>query len=60
MTMKAITVKQANKINARNGMGTCEEDGRRTYWATEDDESSTYYFYNKRERDEFVERCNKG
>ena len=58
--MKAITAKQANKINKRNGMETCESDGWRTFWASEDDESSTYYFYNKQERDDFVESCNKG
>ena len=56
--MKAITAKQAKVINRRNGMETLEGDGITTYWATDDDESATWFFDSKKERDEFVQRNN--
>lgn len=52
--MKAITAKQARKINDRNGMETEENDGRKTYWATNESETETYSFESKAERDLFV------
>ena len=56
--MKAITAKQAKIINIRNGMGTEDMDGCRTYWATDDEELETWIFDNKKERDEYVRRNN--
>lgn len=56
--MKAITAKQSKVINRRNGMDTLDGDGI-TYWATNDDESATWAFDSKKERDEFVQRNNR-
>ena len=55
--MKAITAKQAEVINRRNGLETLWGDGQ-TYWATDDEESATWDFDSKKERDEFVRRNN--
>lgn len=54
--MKAITAKQAYAINKRNGMETEENDGRKTYWATNESETETYSFESKIERDLFVNK----
>ena len=55
--MKAITAKRAEIINRRNGLDTLWGNGR-TYWATDDEESVTWDFDSKKERDEFVRRNN--
>lgn len=57
--MKAITAKQAEAINRRNGMETWEGDGHKTFWATDDEERETWLFDSKSERDEFVQRNNR-
>lgn len=56
MKYKKITPKQAKKINERNGMETWEQDGQKTYWATDEDETGTWFFDSLQERNEFVER----
>ena len=57
--MKAISAKEAKRINEKNGMCHPWGDGR-TWYATPDDESEVYDFSSKRERDDFVKRCNAG
>ena len=57
--MKAITVKKADEINRKNGMETWAEDGCRTFWATNENESETWAFDSKKERDQFVAKHNK-
>lgn len=52
---KKITAREAEKINSRNGMDTWEEDGIKTYWATNEAETETWVFESKKERDKFVE-----
>lgn len=51
---KAITPKQARVINTRNGMDTCDDDGIKTFWATNESETETWMFESKKERDRFL------
>ena len=59
MKLIAITAKEAKRINIRNGMETWEEDGQRTFWATDEERSETWMFDSKKERDEAIERNNR-
>lgn len=59
MKFKAITAKEARAINLKNGMETCENDGRATFWATLEDETETFDFNSKAERDDFVKMANE-
>lgn len=55
---KSITASQAKKINIKLGLSTWEEDGQKTYWATNEEETETYAFDSIRERKAFLERNN--
>ena len=57
MKVKAITAREARKINLANGMSVCDDDVK-TYWAATEDETETIDFETKEERDEFVKRNN--
>lgn len=59
MKYKKITAKQAVKINEKLGLETCENDGQRTYWACDEDETEIYMFDSIAERAEFLEMVNK-
>ena len=50
--LKAITAKEAKKINERLGLSW--EDGQKTYWAYDDEADEIYDFDSKKERDEFI------
>lgn len=53
--MKKITVKEAKKINEKNGLETWEGDECRTYWLANDNETETYGpFYSEKERERFM------
>ena len=54
----AITAKEARDINLRNGMETEENDGHRTFWATNEERTDTWLYDSKKERDEAIERNN--
>lgn len=56
--IKAITSKKARAINEKLGLSFEDEDGHRTYWAAEEDESEIYSFDSKIKRDEFINRHN--
>jgi hypothetical protein len=59
MKLIAITAKEAKEINLRKGMETEENDGRRTFWATNEERTETWIYDSKKERDEAIERNNK-
>ena len=59
MTYKKITAKQAKVINERLGLETFENDGQKTYWAVDEDETEIYMFDSIAERKEFLEMVNK-
>ena len=56
---KKITAKEAKRINEKLGLETWEEDGQKTYWAVDEDETEIYMFDSIAERKEFLEMVNK-
>jgi len=56
--MKAITPKEAIEINKRNGMEWENEDGHKTFYATDDEETGVWDFESKSKRDAFVKKVN--
>lgn len=55
--LKKVSAKKAYEINKRNGMETEEDDNRKTYWLSNEDETETYGpFYSIKERDRFLEK----
>ena len=59
MKYKKITAKQAKVINERLGLETFENDGQKTYWAVDENETEIYMFDSIDERTEFLEMVNK-
>ena len=56
---KKITAKEAKRINEKLGLETWEEDGQKTYWAVDEDETEIYMFDSIAERKAFLEMVNK-
>lgn len=54
--MKKLTSKEAHKLADRL-MVDIDDDGI-TFYATNDDESEVWSFDSKKERDNFVDKCN--
>ena len=50
--MKAITAKEARKINERLGLEW--DDEQRTFWAYDEESYEIYDFDSKKERDRFL------
>lgn len=55
MKLKAITAKEAKRINDKNGMGMPYGDGR-TFYATDENETEVWEFDSNVERDEAISR----
>ena len=53
--MKKLDYRQALQLNKRLGLETWENDGERLFWATNNDETATWCFDSKKDRDEFVQ-----
>ena len=56
---KKITAKEAKRINEKLGLETWEEDGQKTYWAVDEEETEIYMFDSIAEIKEFLEMVNK-
>lgn len=53
--LKKINVKKANEINKKNGMDTWEDDGEKTYWVANEEETVAYGpFFSQKERNNFL------
>lgn len=56
MKLKAISAKEAKRINEKNGMSMPWGDGR-TFYATDENESEVWEFDSKAERDKAVKKA---
>ena len=52
--MKKLTWKEAIKVNENLGLETWEDDDKRLYWASTDDETAIWSFDSAKERNDFV------
>ena len=54
MKLKAITAKEAERLTLK--LGLCWGDDRRTFYATDEDETEVWEFDSKTERDKAVKK----